>query len=225
MSSLKAVIDTSRNGNGPAGSEWCDPAGRAIGTPSTDVVSDSIVAAYLWVKLPGEADGCIASAGQFVPQRAYDLAIAAGPYTPPATTVSPTTPGPSPTTAGPSPTTAGPSPTTPAPTDPATGGCVVSYTANSWSNGFTADIKITNNNPGVSSWTLTFTVGPTVSVASGWSGVWSQSGTTVTVRNAAWNGTLATGATTSVGFQGSYTGSLPAPTGFTFNGNTCRTGA
>ena len=31
---LKGVIDTSRNGNGPVGSEWCDPAGRAIGTPA-----------------------------------------------------------------------------------------------------------------------------------------------------------------------------------------------
>jgi endoglucanase len=179
------------------------------------------------VKLPGEADGCLAAAGQFVPQRAYDLAIAAGPYSPPPTTSSPT---PSPTTASPTPTTpsptpSSPSPTTPMPTDPATGGCAVAYTANAWSNGFTADIKITNNNPGVSAWTLTFTVGPTVSVASGWSGVWSQSGTTVTVRNAAWNGTLGTGASTSVGFQASFTGSNPAPTGFAFNGNSCRTGA
>ncbi|MGI5216195.1 glycoside hydrolase family 6 protein, partial [Plantactinospora sp. CA-290183] len=31
---LKIVVDTSRNGNGPApDSEWCDPPGRAIGTP------------------------------------------------------------------------------------------------------------------------------------------------------------------------------------------------
>jgi endoglucanase len=75
---LKAVIDTSRNGKGPAGSEWCDPAGRAIGTPSTTQVADPALDAYLWIKLPGEADGCIAAAGQFVPQRAYDLAVAAG---------------------------------------------------------------------------------------------------------------------------------------------------
>ncbi|WP_243715699.1 glycoside hydrolase family 6 protein, partial [Micromonospora sp. KC207] len=79
VSRLKAVIDTSRNGNGPAGSEWCDPPGRAIGTPSTTATGDSAIDAFLWVKLPGEADGCIAPAGQFVPQRAYDLAIAAGP--------------------------------------------------------------------------------------------------------------------------------------------------
>lgn len=71
---LRAVIDTSRNGNGPAGSEWCDPPGRAIGTPSTTETGDAQIAAYLWVKLPGEADGCIAPAGQFVPDRAYELA-------------------------------------------------------------------------------------------------------------------------------------------------------
>jgi endoglucanase len=80
--SLGAVIDTSRNGNGPAGSEWCDPAGRAIGTPSTTNTGDPMIDAFLWVKLPGEADGCIAPAGQFVPQRAYDMAVAAGPTMP-----------------------------------------------------------------------------------------------------------------------------------------------
>jgi endoglucanase len=89
ISRLQAVVDTSRNGNGPLGSEWCDPAGRAIGTPSTTETGDAKVDAFLWVKLPGEADGCIAGAGQFVPQRAYDLAIAAPP--PPTTTTRPPT--------------------------------------------------------------------------------------------------------------------------------------
>jgi endoglucanase len=209
--SLKGVIDTSRNGNGPAGSEWCDPAGRAIGIASTNVVADPILDAYLWIKLPGESDGCIAPAGQFVPQRAYDLAVAAGPVTP--TTPVPTTPNPT----TPPPTT--PPPTTP---PPAGGACAVAYTANAWSNGFTADLRITNNGPAVSSWTLTFTVPANVTLTSGWSGTWSQSGTTVTVRNAAWNGSLATGATTSTGYQATFTGAAPAnPTGFALNGTPC----
>ncbi|UMP05587.1 glycoside hydrolase family 6 protein [Amycolatopsis sp. EV170708-02-1] len=71
---LRAVVDTSRNGNGPAGGEWCDPPGRRIGTASTTNTGDGRIDAFLWVKPPGEADGCIASAGQFVPQRAYELA-------------------------------------------------------------------------------------------------------------------------------------------------------
>ncbi len=94
-SHLRAVVDTSRNGNGPLGSEWCDPAGRAIGTPSTTATGDPMIAAFLWVKLPGEADGCIAGAGQFVPQRAYDLAVAAGggDTTPPSTPGTPVATG------------------------------------------------------------------------------------------------------------------------------------
>jgi endoglucanase len=71
---LRAVVDTSRNGNGPLGDEWCDPAGRAIGKPSTTATGDAKIAAFLWVKLPGESDGCVAGAGQFVPQRAYEMA-------------------------------------------------------------------------------------------------------------------------------------------------------
>lgn len=93
ISRLQAVIDTSRNGNGPLGSEWCDPSGRAIGTPSTNVTGDAKIDAFVWAKPPGEADGCIASAGQFVPQRAYDLAIAAGPGPSPTDTQSPSVPG------------------------------------------------------------------------------------------------------------------------------------
>jgi endoglucanase len=73
---LRAVVDTSRNGNGPRGDEWCDPKGRAIGTPSTTRTGEEKIAAFLWVKLPGESDGCIAGAGQFVPGRAYELATA-----------------------------------------------------------------------------------------------------------------------------------------------------
>lgn len=76
VSRLRAVVDTSRNGNGPLGDEWCDPKGRAIGTPSTTATGDAKVAAFLWVKLPGESDGCIAGAGRFVPERAYELATA-----------------------------------------------------------------------------------------------------------------------------------------------------
>jgi endoglucanase len=67
------VIDTSRNGNGPLGSQWCDPPGRRLGAPSTmspDVDGPEMT---LWVKNPGDADGCAADAGVFVPELAYKL--------------------------------------------------------------------------------------------------------------------------------------------------------
>jgi endoglucanase len=52
------VIDTSRNGRGPAPRQiWCNPPGRGLGQPATADTGDSLVDAYLWVKLPGESDG------------------------------------------------------------------------------------------------------------------------------------------------------------------------
>ncbi|NLU78764.1 endoglucanase [Micromonospora sp. HNM0581] len=214
ISRLKAVVDTSRNGNGPAGAEWCDPPGRAIGTPSTTSTGDSAIDAFLWVKLPGEADGCIAAAGQFVPQRAYDLAVAAGPVpttTPPTTTPPTTTP----------PTTTPPT-TTPPTSNPPGGGCSVTFAPNTWTGGFTAEIRVTNRGAALDGWTLTFTVASGVRLSNGWNGDWSQTGNQVTVRSAAWNGSLPSGGTLSVGFQGTYTGgSLPAPTGYRLNGTAC----
>jgi endoglucanase len=74
-SSLGAVIDTSRNGNGaPSDGEWCDPAGRKIGRPPTLDTGEPEIDAYLWVKLPGESDGCKGTPGTFSPSYAYDLA-------------------------------------------------------------------------------------------------------------------------------------------------------
>ncbi|QFR02411.1 endoglucanase [Streptomyces phaeolivaceus] len=72
---LGAVIDTSRNGNGaPADGEWCDPAGRGLGRSPTLGTGESRIDAYLWVKLPGESDGCRGRAGAFSPGYAYELA-------------------------------------------------------------------------------------------------------------------------------------------------------
>jgi cellulose 1,4-beta-cellobiosidase len=105
-------------------------------------------------------------------------------------------------------------------------GCSVNYTISSqWPGGFGANIAITNLGDPLTSWTLrfNFTAGQTVTQL--WNGtLQSQSGGAVTVVNAAWNGSLGTGATVTPGFNGSWTGSNPIPTSFTLNGVTC-TGA
>jgi endoglucanase len=54
------VIDTSRNGDGPYGTDWCNPPGRALGLrPAIDPdrAHHPWLNAYLWVKRPGESDG------------------------------------------------------------------------------------------------------------------------------------------------------------------------
>ncbi|MFJ8536737.1 glycoside hydrolase family 6 protein [Streptomyces sp. NPDC093591] len=72
---LGAVIDTSRNGAGaPADGEWCDPAGRKLGRAPTLSTGEARIDAYLWVKLPGESDGCKGRPGTFTASYAYDLA-------------------------------------------------------------------------------------------------------------------------------------------------------
>jgi endoglucanase len=51
------VIDTSRNGIGSTDGEWCNPNGRALGVAPTTNTGNSLVDAFLWVKVPGESDG------------------------------------------------------------------------------------------------------------------------------------------------------------------------
>jgi endoglucanase len=75
---LRQVIDVSRNEQGPApDGEWCDPPGRGLGTAPTLDTGIPTVAALLWVKSPGEADGCAAAPGVFMPDHALALLAAA----------------------------------------------------------------------------------------------------------------------------------------------------
>ncbi|GAA2692295.1 cellulose-binding domain-containing protein [Actinoplanes palleronii] len=99
--------------------------------------------------------------------------------------------------------------------------CDVAWTANSWSTGFTADVKVTNLGAAVTSWTLSWDFTGNQKVTSAWSATVSQSGATVTASSAAWNGALATGGSASFGFQGTFTGTNVAPSSFRFNGVTC----
>ncbi|WP_341717332.1 glycoside hydrolase family 6 protein [Micromonospora sp. FIMYZ51] len=100
--------------------------------------------------------------------------------------------------------------------------CSVTYSANQWQGGFTANITIRNVGDPLNGWTLGFTF-PDANqrVQQGWSARWSQSGRNVTAQNESYNGSLATGASTNIGFNGSWSGSNPSPTAFTINGVAC----
>ncbi|MBS2965682.1 cellulose binding domain-containing protein [Actinocrinis puniceicyclus] len=104
----------------------------------------------------------------------------------------------------------------------ATSPCTVSYSVvNSWPGGFQAGITITNNGSAITGWTLAFAFPGSQQVSSGWNGTFTQSGQNVTVTDAGYNGALATGAGTSIGFTGTYTGTNTDPTAFTLNGASC----
>ncbi|WP_433283144.1 glycoside hydrolase family 6 protein [Micromonospora sp. CA-244673] len=103
--------------------------------------------------------------------------------------------------------------------------CSVDYTTSDWPGGFTATVTIRNLGDPLSSWNLGFTF-PNSSqrVQQGWSARWSQSGQNVTAQNESYNGSLGTGASTSIGFNGAWSGSNPKPTQFTLNGTVCNGG-
>ncbi|MBT0993795.1 cellulase family glycosylhydrolase [Cellulomonas sp. DKR-3] len=104
-------------------------------------------------------------------------------------------------------------------------GCRVDYAVSSqWPGGFTAGVQVTNLGSAVSSWELGFSFAAGQSVTQAWNGSASQSGTAVTVRDAGYNGALATNGTASFGFIGTFAGTNPVPSRFTLNGTVC-TGA
>ncbi|WP_328473388.1 non-reducing end alpha-L-arabinofuranosidase family hydrolase [Actinoplanes sp. NBC_00393] len=108
------------------------------------------------------------------------------------------------------------------PADAAAAGCSVKYTVSSqWQGGFGANVAITNLGDALSGWTLTWSYGAGQTVTQAWNATVTQSGAAVTARNVSYNGSVATNGTVSFGFNGSWTGSNPVPTGFALNGVAC----
>ncbi len=102
-------------------------------------------------------------------------------------------------------------------------GCTVTYTKQSeWSGGFSANVTITNLGSALNGWSLTYDFPDAgQKVVSGWSATWSQSGVHVTAASLNWNSALATGASTTIGYVGSWSGTDPTPTSFSINGTVC----
>lgn len=139
------------------------------------------------------------------------VAVGTSTSTPPATA----TPTPSATP------TATPTPTPSATPTATTGACTATVQlTNTWPTGFQAAITAKNGGSTLSPWVVRFTVPAGVTIASGWNGTFTQSGTTVTVTAPAYNAALAPGATAGIGFTANGTSS-PAPGGVTLNGTTC----
>jgi endoglucanase len=117
---------------------------------------------------------------------------------------------------------ASPSPSTsPVPGAP----CQVTYAVNDWGGGFTATVTIANTgSTTINGWTLRFSFAGNQTVSQGWSATWTQSGQAVTAASLSYNGTLAPNTSTSIGFNGAYSGSNAKPIAFTVNGTSCAVG-
>ncbi|MFI6484806.1 glycoside hydrolase family 6 protein [Nonomuraea sp. NPDC050663] len=98
--------------------------------------------------------------------------------------------------------------------------CSVAY-SKTWEGGggFGASIAITNHGDALNGWNLTFTFPDNQRITNAWDGVPTQNGAAVSIANASYNGSKASGAQWSVGFNGS--GSGANPDAFAINGTAC----
>jgi cellulase/cellobiase CelA1 len=102
---------------------------------------------------------------------------------------------------------------------------VVSYVIQSdWGNGATISVTITNKSASaVNGWTLAFTFPGNQTITNLWSGTYTQSGASVSVKDAGFNaGIPANGGSTNFGFNLNYSGTNAKPTAFTLNGTACQ---
>lgn len=104
----------------------------------------------------------------------------------------------------------------------AASGCQATYTITSqWDGGFGANVSVTNLGSAITSWTVGWTFPGNQKVTQLWNGSYTQTGASVSVANASYNGSVATNAALSFGFNGSYSGTNAVPAQFTLNGAVC----
>jgi hypothetical protein len=133
--------------------------------------------------------------------------LGTGPTSPPPTTPPPTTPPPT----TPPPTT--PPPTTPPPTTPppGNGGCTATVSLNAWTGGFVATIRVTAGSAPITGWRVALTLPSGATITNAWNTNRTGNSGAVQFTNVNYNGQLAAGAYTEVGFQATGTGTPITP--------------
>jgi hypothetical protein len=122
--------------------------------------------------------------------------------------------------------TVGATPSATPTTSPATS-CKVQYAvASQWNGGFSVNMVVTNTGSTAISggWTLQFSFAGNQQITQLWNASYTQSGQQVTLTNASWNGSIASGSAVYPGFLASWSGSNSAPTSFKLNGVDCGVG-
>ncbi|MFD8433022.1 GH12 family glycosyl hydrolase domain-containing protein [Streptomyces coelicoflavus] len=102
--------------------------------------------------------------------------------------------------------------------------CEVSYGANVWQDGFTADVTVANTGTAaVDGWQLAFTLPSGQRIGNAWNASVTPSTGSVTATGVSHNARIAPGGSLSFGFQGTYSGAFAEPAGFLLNGTACTT--
>jgi hypothetical protein len=99
---------------------------------------------------------------------------------------------------------------------------VTAGTSGSWYGGYIENVKITNNGPATTGWTITFGLPAQARVTSSWNVTHSQNGQTVTAQAVSYDKTIAAGATLPFGFVTAGSGkNVAQPTWYALNGVRC----
>jgi poly(3-hydroxybutyrate) depolymerase len=102
----------------------------------------------------------------------------------------------------------GPSPT-PVPTDACS---ATTRVVNSWSDGWQGEVAVRAGTAPINGWTVNWTSPAGQNLTQLWDGVRSGTGSTVTVHNESWNGSVAANSSTTFGFLASGSPTAPALT-------------
>jgi poly(3-hydroxybutyrate) depolymerase len=101
----------------------------------------------------------------------------------------------------------------PASSPPPSGACHASYrTVNSWPGGFQGEVTVTAGSSAVNGWTVAWTLSSGQTITQVWNGTLATSGSTVSIHNASYNGSLPASASTTFGFLANGAASNPSPT-------------
>ena len=170
-----------------------------VGTLTQDMVSRGYTKSN-WFLIDVEAGFELWQGGAGLATNSFSVNINGS--QPPPTSPPPTTPPPT-----------SPPPTSPPPTGSAA--CTGTYSAvSSWQGGYQAQVVVKNTgSTTLNSWQLKWTFPSGQTITNLWNGTDTQSGANVTVNNASYDGTLAPGATATVGFTAN--GTSAAPSGLT----------
>ncbi|GLX09084.1 polysaccharide deacetylase family protein [Microbispora sp. NBRC 16548] len=123
----------------------------------------------------------------------------------------PVSPSPSPSPS--SPQSPSPSPTPTVTPTAGTGACTATMqTVNSWGGGFQSNVTVRAGSSAISGWTVTWSWPGSQSISQLWGGLQSGSGSSVSVRNESWNGSLGASASTTFGFVANGTAATPTLT-------------
>ena len=94
---------------------------------------------------------------------------------------------------------------------PSGGACSATYQViNSWNGGYQVTLTITAGSSAINGWTLTWTQPSGNTISQLWSGTLTTSGSSVTVKNLSWNGSLNAGQSAQIGFLGTGSTTVPA---------------